>query len=66
MNPDLVWSAIFAVAGAYEAYAIFKNKGTLSERVRAWFHVKSLAGKATFAGIWIAFSVWFLVHILGG
>lgn len=66
MHPDLVWSAIFAVAGVYETYAIFKNKGTLSERVRVWFHTKTPAGKAVFAGVWLAFSAWFLVHILGG
>lgn len=66
MDPDLVWPAIFAVGGVYELYAILKNKGTLSERVRIWFHTKTAPGKVVFAGLWVAFSVWFLIHILGG
>lgn len=68
MNPDYVWGALFAVGGAYEAYAIFNKRAgdTLSERTRSLFRVKTKPGKVVFSLAWLAFSAWFLVHITAG
>lgn len=68
MNPDIVWGAILSVGAAYETYAILnkKNGDTLSERTRDWFRTRTKTGRAVFTGSWIAFSVWFLIHIING
>lgn len=68
MDPNIVWGALFAAGGAYEIYAIFnkKNGDTLSERTRTLFRTKTKIGKTVFTAGWVAFSAWFLFHILGG
>lgn len=68
MNPNAIWGTLFAAGGAYEIYAIFnkKNGDTLSERVRALFHVKTKTGKSVFTVVWLAFCAWFLIHIIQG
>lgn len=68
MDPNVAWGALFAAGGAYEIYTIFNKKGgdTLSERVRSLFHVKTKIGKTVFTVGWLAFSAWFLVHIIQG
>lgn len=68
MNPDIVWGSLFAVGAAYEAYGIFSRKfgDTLSDRTRAWFHTNTKTGKAVFTVSWLAFSAWYLIHIIGG
>jgi hypothetical protein len=68
VDPNIVWGALFAAGGAYEIYTIFnkKNGDTLSERTRSLFRVKTKIGKAVFTTAWLAFSAWFLVHIVGG
>lgn len=68
MDPNIVWGTLFAAGGAYEIYAIFNKESgdTLSERVRSLFNVKTKIGKSVFTVGWLAFSAWFLVHIIGG
>lgn len=68
MSPDVAWGALLAAGAAYETYGIFnrKNGDTLSERTRAWFHTNTKTGKAVFTVSWLAFSAWFLIHIIGG
>lgn len=68
MNPDIVWGSLFAAGAAYEAYGIISRKfgDTLSDRTRAWFHTNTKTGKAVFTVSWLAFSAWYLIHIIGG
>jgi hypothetical protein len=68
IDPNVAWGTILAAAAAYETYGIFnrKNGDTLSERTRAWFHTNTKTGKAVFTVSWLAFSAWFLIHIIGG
>ncbi|MFE9455995.1 hypothetical protein [Streptomyces californicus] len=65
LNPNVIWTTLFAAGAAYEAYAIAnKVQGdTLSERVRALFNVKRKPGRGLFVVAWAGFSVWFLFHI---
>ena len=68
LDPNVCWGTLLAVGTAYETYGIFnkKNGDTLSERTRALFHTNTKTGKAVFTVSWLAFSAWFLVHIIGG
>lgn len=68
MSSDVVWGALFAAGFGYEAYAIFNKRhgDTLSERTRAWFRTRTKPGRLAFTITWVAFSTWFLAHILGG
>jgi hypothetical protein len=63
---DVIWGGLLAVCAGVEAWAVSNGKpgDTLSERIRAWFQVKSQAGRITFAVVWLGFASWFLVHIL--
>jgi hypothetical protein len=65
--PDLVWASLLAAGAVVEVWAILNQVpgDTLSERTRTWFHVNTPAGYALFTVVWLAFSAWFLVHILG-
>ncbi len=68
MDANVGWGVVFAAGAAYETYGIFNKKSgdTLSERFRAWFHTNTKTGKAVFTVSWLAFSAWFLIHIIGG
>lgn len=65
--PDIVWGGLLAIGAGVEIWALRNGKpgDTLSERTRYWFHVKSPVGRAVFGVVWVVFSVWFLLHILG-
>ncbi|WP_316749257.1 hypothetical protein [Streptomyces herbicida] len=65
--PDLIWANLLVLCLAYELFTLVDNTdgNTLSERVRAWFRVRTRSGRAVFALIWTGFAAWFLVHILG-
>ena len=40
---------------------------TLSERLRVWFGTKTRVGRNVFVVAWLAFTAWFVPHIvLGG
>lgn len=62
---DWVWGGLLALGAVVEVIALrTPRKGdTLSERTRAWFRVRTPAGKAVFAAVWVGFASWFLVHI---
>ncbi|MFD1657012.1 hypothetical protein ACFSL4_01860 [Streptomyces caeni] len=64
---DVVWGGLLAVGAGVEVWALRNSRpgDTLSERVRAWFRVRTRPGAAVFAVAWTAFAAWFLVHILG-
>jgi hypothetical protein len=68
MSADVAWGLLLGAGAAYETYGIFNrtNGDTLSERTRAWFHTNTKTGKAVFTVSWLAFSAWFLIHIIGG
>lgn len=68
MDPNAVWGLLFGAGAAYETYAIFnkRNGDTLSERTRALFQVRTKLGRTVFTTAWVAFSAWFLYHIIGG
>ncbi|MFE2723915.1 hypothetical protein [Kitasatospora sp. NPDC059327] len=63
---DLIWALVLGVGAVVEAYALCSRKlgDTLSERTRAWLHVRTKPGRALFTVGWCGFSVWFLLHIL--
>lgn len=64
---DFVWGGVLLLGSAVEMWAL-KNAtsgDTLSERTRKWFRVDTKTGKVVFTACWLAFSAWFLVHILG-
>lgn len=68
MEPsDAIWGSVFVLGTAIEVWALRNGKpgDTLSERIRAWFRVDTMAGKAVFTTVWVAFSAWFLAHIVG-
>lgn len=68
MDPNLVWGAILGTGFAYEAYALLSKRDgdTLSERTREWFRTRTKPGRLVFSLAWCGFSIWFLLHILGG
>lgn len=63
---DAVWFALLLYGLVLELWALVNGRpgDTLSERVRAWFRVHKQPGWAIFAVAWVAFSIWFFVHIL--
>lgn len=67
-SADIVWGGLLVVGAAVEVHALFNERAgdTLSERVRAWFRVRTRRGRLVFAGSWVGFAVWFLFHILRG
>jgi hypothetical protein len=65
---DTVWAALIVTGAAFEAYALKNGQDgdTLSEKVRKAFRVRTPSGKLVFGLTWVAFSAWFLGHILWG
>lgn len=64
---NLAWIILLGTGLIVELVALLnkENGDTLSERTRAWFQVHKRPGWMIFAVAWVAFSAWFLVHILG-
>lgn len=65
-SADFVWGGLLLAGAAFEVYALrnAREGDTLSESVRRWFMVHTKAGALVFAVAWLAFSAWFLKHIL--
>lgn len=64
---DFVWLGLILAGAAFETYALVNGRkgDTLSETTRSVFRVRtSRTGRRVFAGLWLAFSGWYLVHIL--
>lgn len=63
---SVIWAALTAAFAATEAVALAKGdwSGTFTENVRKVFYTHSKVGRASFALVWSAFSVWFFGHIL--
>lgn len=63
---DVIWGSVLLLAAAVEVWALRRSEpeDTLSERVRAWFRVKTAVGRVVFGVLWAGFAVWFGVHIL--
>ena len=66
-SADVMWGGLLAVGAVLETRALRNRKpgDTLSETTRRWFHVRSRAGRITFAVSWVLFAIWYLIHILG-
>lgn len=67
MTPgDAVWGGLLTAGAGYEVWALRSGRSddTLSASTRRWFRVATPAGRATFAGAWAGFGLWFLWHIL--
>ena len=62
------WTLIvlLAAAGIFELYGVFhpQREDTLSETTRFIFQTHTTIGTIIFAVFWVAFSVWFLPHIV--
>lgn len=66
-NSDIIWLALIAAGAAFEGYALRNGRkgDTLSETTRSLFRVKtSRVGRVAFGVSWLAFSLWYFVHIL--
>ena len=63
---DFVWGGLILAGTAFEVYALRNGRDgdTLSETTRRLFQVRSKAGKIIFTGAWLAFTVWYLFHII--
>lgn len=68
MNSNVVWGVLLGVCAVYEAYAIGSHRvgDTLSERLRSWFRVSTRSGRIVFTVTWLAFTAWFVPHIIVG
>lgn len=68
MDPNLAWGALLAGGLYWEMRAVFNKKvgDTLSERLRVWFFTHTKTGKAAFTIAWLAFTAWFIPHIISG
>ncbi|MET9964797.1 hypothetical protein ABZZ80_02415 [Streptomyces sp. NPDC006356] len=60
-----IWTTLLALGLIYELYALTNGAAgdTLSERVRALFHVHTRTGLTVFLVVWLAFAAWFAAHI---
>lgn len=63
---DVLWGGLLAAGAALEVWALRNGRpgDTLSERTRAWFRVRTPAGRIVFAVAWVGFASWYLVHVL--
>jgi hypothetical protein len=64
---DLIWIGWLLAFAMFEGRALLDTRegDTLSERTREWFRTnKSPLGRQVFGWGWVAFSGWFLWHIL--
>ncbi|MFF9271160.1 hypothetical protein EF919_18065 [Streptomyces sp. WAC02707] len=64
---DAVWGGLILAGAAVETYALrtARQEDTLSAATRRWFRVHTKAGAFVFVGGWVAFSVWWIRHIVG-
>ncbi len=60
----LVLMGALGVVAALETVGIVTDSDTISAIVADTFHVGTPTGQAIFAATWLAFSGWFLFHIL--
>lgn len=63
-----VWGALLVFGAAIEINGVMNPGGedTLSEFTRWAFQVDTTPGAVIFGTAWLAFSAWYLVHILKG
>ena len=61
----MIWFGLVLLGAAFEGYALASGRSgdTLSETTRRWFRVREPVGRAVFTVAWLAFTVWFLIHI---
>jgi hypothetical protein len=68
MEPsDVIWSSVLVLGAVVETWALRNGRpgDTLSERIRKWFRVDTMTGKAVFTVAWVGFSAWMLFHVVG-
>lgn len=63
---DAVWGGLILAGAAFETCALrnARQGDTLSESTRRWFRVHTKAGAAVFVVGWVAFSVWWIDHVI--
>jgi hypothetical protein len=63
---DAVWGGLILAGAAVETYALrsARQEATLSAATRRWFRVHTKAGAIVFVVGWVAFSAWWIDHIL--
>ena len=63
---DAVWGGLILAGAAVETYALHsaRQEDTLSAATRRWFRVHTTAGKVVFVGGWVAFSAWWIHHVI--
>lgn len=67
-RPSSRWIIVAIAGSALEADALRNSRrdATLSYAVREIFQTRTPLGKATFVIAWVAFSAWWIQHIVGG
>lgn len=65
---DWIWGGLLAAGAAYEVYTLLSRRpgDTLSETTRRTLRTRTRVGRIAFAVAWLAFSAWFLCHVLKG
>jgi hypothetical protein len=63
---DVVWGGLILAGAAVETWALrsARQEDTLSAATRRWFRVHTKAGSIVFVVGWVAFSAWWIDHIL--
>ncbi|MGK9463910.1 hypothetical protein ACSLFT_28350 [Streptomyces sp. G6] len=63
---DAVWGGLILAGAVFETWALRKarQRDTLSAATRRWFWVHTKAGAAVFVVGWVAFSVWWIDHVI--
>lgn len=64
----ILWVGWILAFFAIEIPAIRNDlrEDTLSEHIRRWFSTKTHHGRSVFIVAWLAFTVWFVPHIVWG
>lgn len=65
-GPDAIWAGLILAGASFEVYALrnAREGDTLSESTRRWFRVHTRAGAIVFTVSWVAFSAWWIDHIV--
>lgn len=63
---DAVWGGLILAGAAVETWALrtARQEATFSAATRRWFWVHTKVGAAVFVVGWVAFSVWWIDHVI--
>ncbi|WP_322501834.1 hypothetical protein TR631_33940 [Streptomyces rochei] len=63
---DAVWGGLILAGAVVETWALrtARQEATFSAATRRWFRVHTKAGAAVFVVGWVAFSVWWIDHVI--